>query len=69
MKRRNFLLNSTLASAAISAPFLLNANTSFNLLTAKVFGIQLYSVRDEMNKNPKKTLRKLSEYGYKYIEG
>ena len=69
MKRRNFLLNSTLASAAISAPFLLNANTSFSFPIAKVFGIQLYSVRDEMNKNPKKTLKKLSKYGYKYIEG
>lgn len=32
------------------------------------FGIQLWSVRDDMVKDPKGTLRKLAAYGYKEIE-
>ncbi|WP_143959746.1 sugar phosphate isomerase/epimerase family protein [Litoribacter populi] len=33
------------------------------------FGIQLYSVRDEMAKDVKETISKLSTYGYHYLEG
>jgi sugar phosphate isomerase/epimerase len=34
----------------------------------KKFGIQLWSVRDAMDKDPKGTLEKLASYGYTYIE-
>ena len=34
----------------------------------KVYGIQLYSVRDAMEKDVKGTLQKIAELGYKYVE-
>jgi len=34
----------------------------------RVLGIQLYSVRDDMTKDPSGTLRKLADMGYKYVE-
>ena len=71
MNRRNFVLKSALFSASISAPFSLNAKGMFNSskLYSNNFGIQLYSVRDSMKKDPKFTLKELASYGYKYIEG
>lgn len=33
------------------------------------FGIQLYTLKEEMAKDPKNVLQKLSSYGYKQIEG
>lgn len=33
-----------------------------------IFGIQLYSVRDDMKKDPAGTLKKLADMGYKYVE-
>ena len=36
--------------------------------TLDEFGIQLWSVRDFMNKDPKGTLKSLSDYGYNIIE-
>lgn len=35
---------------------------------ATITGIQLYSVRDDMKKNPIGTLQALSDMGYKYVE-
>lgn len=35
----------------------------------KLFGIQLYSLRDDLPKNPKGVLKQLASYGYKQIEG
>ena len=32
-------------------------------------GIQLYSLRDEMVKDPKQTLANVASFGYKYVEG
>ncbi len=32
------------------------------------FGIQLYTLKDEMAENPKEILKQLSSYGYKHIE-
>jgi sugar phosphate isomerase/epimerase len=34
----------------------------------KFIGIQLYSVRDDMNKDPKGTVAKVGEMGYKFVE-
>jgi len=33
-----------------------------------IFGIQLYSVRDDMKKDPSGTLKALADMGYKYVE-
>lgn len=33
-----------------------------------IFGIQLYSVRDDMKKDPAGTLKALADMGYKYVE-
>ena len=34
----------------------------------KITGIQLYSVRDDMKKDPSGTLKQLADMGYKYVE-
>lgn len=31
-------------------------------------GVQLYSVRDDMKKDPMGTLKQLAEMGYRYVE-
>jgi len=67
MKRREFVIKSSLITTSILAPMSLS---SCNFKSSKNrIGIQLYSVRDEMNNNPKETLKNIASYGYKYIEG
>ncbi|MDB5248593.1 MAG: Xylose isomerase protein barrel [Segetibacter sp.] len=36
--------------------------------TKQIVGIQLYSIRDDMKKDPSGTLEQLAEMGYKYVE-
>jgi len=67
MKRREFVIKSSLITTSILAPMSLSSCTSS--FSENRVGIQLYSVRDEMNKNPKETLKNIASYGYKYIEG
>jgi sugar phosphate isomerase/epimerase len=44
-------------------------STSFNLIAQKKWGgMTLYTVRNEMGKDPKATLKAVSDLGYKYIE-
>jgi sugar phosphate isomerase/epimerase len=63
--RRNFLKKTALAAAG-SALF------SHSLFAAarpkKILGLQLYTVRDDMKKDPVGTLKQLSAIGYKYVE-
>ena len=65
--RREFIKTSSLmavgAFALSSAPTLF-AGKKPRTLT----GIQLYSIRDEMNADPLGTLQQLAEMGYKYVE-
>lgn len=65
MKRRDFLKNSTLALAG-------SALLTDSALAAKkqkyAVGVQLYSVREDMTKNPLETLKKVAEMGYKNVE-
>jgi sugar phosphate isomerase/epimerase len=62
--RRKFIKNSSLTLAGISfLPSVLNNKTPNDIL-----GVQLYSVRDDMKKDPAGTLKKLSQMGYKYVE-
>ena len=67
MKRREFVLKSSLLTTSILAPMSLSSCN--NPLSKNKIGIQLYSLRDEMIKNPKDTLAKVASFGYKYIEG
>ncbi|MEN9697116.1 MAG: hypothetical protein RLZ56_537 [Bacteroidota bacterium] len=64
--RRNFLRNSALAGIALSVPFkneLMAMASSTNS-----FGIQLWSVKQALEKDPTGVLKQLSAQGYKKIE-
>jgi sugar phosphate isomerase/epimerase len=63
--RRNFLKTSGLSFAAL-------AMGTHKLLAAAdpdvYLAIQLYSVRDDMKKDPSGTLKQIADIGYKYVE-
>ncbi len=64
--RRSFLKKSAFAAAG-------TAMFSSELFAAAkkgktIFGLQLYSVRAEMQKDPAGTLKQLADMGYKYVE-
>ena len=60
--RRSFLKRTSLASAA----FLIKPSFNFN---HAYIGVQLYTVRDLMAKDPKATLAKVAAVGYNSVEG
>src|SRR3569833_2227891 len=64
--RRSFLKKSALAAAgtAMFSSELFAASKK----SSAIFGIQLYSVRDDMSKDAAGTLKKLADMGYKYVE-
>ncbi len=64
MDRRIFIKNSGLAVAGIML-----AAPHFDMAKRHRFGIQLYSVRDDMKKDPLSTLKELAKMGYHYVEG
>jgi sugar phosphate isomerase/epimerase len=65
--RRAFLRNSAFGLGALAF-----ASPALQSLAAvkykKLVGVQLYSVRDDMRKDPQGTLNALAEMGYKYVE-
>jgi sugar phosphate isomerase/epimerase len=65
--RRTFLRNSAFGLGALAF-----ASPALQSLAAvkykKLVGIQLYSVREDMKKDPQGTLNALAEMGYKYVE-
>jgi len=65
--RRTFLRNSAfgLGALAFASPALQNLAA---VKYKKLVGIQLYSVREDMKKDPQGTLNALAEMGYKYVE-
>lgn len=63
--RRSFIRNSALL---ISGAALLSKNTFASKKASEIFGIQLFSVRDDMQKDPKGTLTELAKIGYKNVE-
>ncbi len=70
-KRREFLKTSAnlaagLALAPLASKFMLEQEEVAKAL--KKFGIQLWTLRDEMPKDAKGVLKQLSEFGYKQIE-
>ena len=66
VSRRKFLVNSSLTAAGA----ILFSKNIFAQPTAApvVSGIQLYSVRDEMGKDPLASLKQLAAMGYKNVE-
>lgn len=64
-------------TGGITSGFALSSVTGMSLLSScndaekktKNFGIQLYTLRDDMPKDPKGVLKQLSTFGYKQIEG
>mgnify|MGYP000656237943 FL=1 len=65
--RRSFLRHSAFGLGALAF-----ASPALQALAAvkykKLVGVQLYSVRDDMRKDPQGTLNALAEMGYKYVE-
>jgi sugar phosphate isomerase/epimerase len=65
MERREFIKNGALAMASATA-------FSSDLFAAKkekhVVGVQLYSIREDMKKDPLNGLKKLVEMGYTHVE-
>jgi sugar phosphate isomerase/epimerase len=64
--RRAFLKNSAFTLAATS--FLSNEIFAAGKKNQVALGIQLYSIRDDMKKDPSGTLKLLAEMGYKNVE-
>jgi sugar phosphate isomerase/epimerase len=63
--RRKFIQNSVLTIAGAA----LFSNSAFATGKNKtITGVQLYSVRDEMKKDPLGTLQKLAAMGYRHVE-
>jgi len=62
--RRQFLQQSGLALGALALPSLALKAPAYK----KLVGVQLYSIREDMRKDPLGTLTKLAEMGYKYVE-
>ena len=63
--RRKFVKDSTLALAGVT---LFSKNLFATTKSKTITGVQLYSVRDDMQKDPSGTLKKLADMGYKYVE-
>ncbi len=63
--RRKFLRNTAMVAAGSS---FFSSSLLANPARTQITGIQLYTVRDDMKKDPLGTLKALSEMGYKYVE-
>mgnify|MGYP003738523885 CR=1 FL=1 len=69
LSRRKFLQHTALTAAgsALLSKGLMAAMPSGNALS-ELTGVQLYSIRDDMQKDPMGTLKALSKMGYKHVE-
>lgn len=76
--RREFLIKSGLFASAITLGPLLSFakkdEEAFDFFEApgkkiSAFGLQLYTLRDDLPKNPKDILKKVAGFGYKQVEG
>lgn len=65
--RRSFIKSSAFALAGTSVLSKISFANTFNLKD-EIVGIQLYSVRADMTKDPLGTLKQLAAMGYKYVE-
>ncbi|MEO6639220.1 MAG: sugar phosphate isomerase/epimerase [Ginsengibacter sp.] len=64
--RRKFIINSSIALAGTSLlpSFVLSAGK----MKEHILGIQLYTVRDDMEKDPPGTIERLKQMGYTHVE-
>ncbi len=62
--RREFLKKGALTVATLSVM----SESVFGLAKGELTGIQLYSIRDDMKKDPLATLKALASFGYKHVE-
>ena len=67
MIRRDFL--KTTAAISVSVPFLPSHLMTTNNPYVEQIGVQLYTVRNQMEKDPAATLKAIKEAGYAQIEG
>ncbi|MFN5422010.1 MAG: sugar phosphate isomerase/epimerase family protein [bacterium] len=63
--RRAFIRNSSLAAAGAT---FFNTSLFANAKKGELTGVQLYSIRTDMNADPLGTLQKLAAMGYKHVE-
>jgi sugar phosphate isomerase/epimerase len=63
--RRKFITDS---AAALAGASFLPRLSFIGLANDEIVGIQLYSIRDDMNKDPLGTLKQLAAMGYKNVE-
>ena len=70
INRRDFLRNSSFAAVGLSMPFLSKANFLDAPAGFKIpnFGIQLWTVKENMMEDAKGTLAKMASFGFKEIE-
>jgi len=70
INRRDFLRNSSFAAVGLSLPFLSKANFLDAAAGFKIpnFGIQLWTVKEDMMADAKGTLAKMASFGFKEIE-
>jgi sugar phosphate isomerase/epimerase len=64
MKRREFIQRSAMAASVLALPSFLHAESAKK---AKI-GLQLYTLRDTITKDPKGVLQKVASFGYKELE-
>ncbi|HEU4634225.1 MAG TPA: sugar phosphate isomerase/epimerase, partial [Flavisolibacter sp.] len=71
-KRREFLKTATLAGSGVALASFTNLlgckAASGNKAINENFGLQLYTLRDVLPKDPRDVLTKVASYGYKQIE-
>lgn len=65
--RRNFLKQSGFVIGALAVPRLAFSSKNF-LADGYKPGIQLYTIRNQMDDNPEKSLKRIAEIGYKLLE-
>ncbi len=63
--RRTFLKGS---AAALAGTTLFSKSLFASLASNEMVGIQLYSIREDMKKDPMGTLKQLAEMGYRFVE-
>ena len=67
MKRRDFIRTS--AAAGLTLPFIAPAFGNINHSYVDQIGLQLYTVRNQMAKDPLATLKAIKKAGYAQVEG
>ena len=68
--RRDFIRTGTLAAIGLSLPFGQGCSAPRAIKGGEIetFGLQLWTVKEDMAVNARETLRKISTYGYRQIE-